>query len=311
MPRIVKKNVRQNKKRINKKVKKAVRSYPRQIQNASYLPKSRLVKFTDFRSFVVQDEGFNTSGALPPVLEIASNNPRKFIHGKQGTWDANSLTAKGNAVPGIANFITNLVPGTDDKAPYLNGSCLSCRVVVTATPIPTVPAVGSEQDTYQDVIKMCVQNNTRNGMMSNKNISNTFNSEIVSQTPYVRTANLYYNHNGTPRGATVSINYSFKKQNAGRPMLNAQNFFHADTDPSEKDFINIAFLPTHSQRYGLATLGGERLPNMRVEVKVSYIVLLSEPNGHVSTSAVNDGLNMANIPTVADLLTPPESQTDL
>lgn len=292
--------IKQNKKRVNRKAKKQVRSYPRQIQNAAYLPKSRLVKFTDFRSYVVTDEGFNTTGAVPPCLEIAANNPRKFIHSTQGTWDAASLTSKGNGVPGITTWVTNKAPTSSDTAPYINASCLSARVVITATPIPTQPTEDNEADTFQDVIKLCVQNNTRNGMFHNRNITDGFNSEIVSQTPYVRTANLYYNHNGTPRGATVSLNYSFKKQNQGRPLLTSSNFFHADTDPSEKDFINIALLPTHSQKYGLHTLGGVRLPNIRVEIKISYIVLLSEPNGHISLAELNNGMNLGTIATATN-----------
>lgn len=298
----LKKKIPRNKKRINRKAKKAVKSFPKQIQNAAYLPKSRLVKFTDYRSFVVEDDGFNASGALPPVLEVSANNPRKFIHSTQGKWDAASLTAKGVAVPGIQNWVTNSVPTSTETAPYLNASCLSMKLVITAVPIPTTAPDGAQADEYQDVSKLCVQNNTRNGMFANRNITNTFNSEVVSQTPYVKSANMYYNAHGTPRGATITQHYSFKKSNAGRPMLNSANFFAANTDPLEKDFCNIAILPTHSQKYGLTAVGGTRMANHRVTLSVSYIVLLSEPNGHVSTNDSNQGINLADVPTVADLV---------
>lgn len=296
-----KRRVPRNKKRVNRKVGKAVRSFPRQLQNASYLPKSRLLKFTDFRSYVVTDDGFNGSGALPPVFEIGANNPRKFQHGTQGTWDSASLTNKGQAVPGISKWVTNAIPTPSSTAPYLNASALSARVDITCTPMPTVPSAGNEADTYQDVIKLCVQNNTRNGMFTGENITNNFNSEVVSQTPYVRSANMYYNHNGTPRGATISLNYSFKKSNAGRALMNYANMFHADSDPVEKDFINIALLPTHSQKYGLSALGGVRLPNHRVEIKISYIVLLSEPNGKVGLEDINEGINLSSVATQSDV----------
>lgn len=297
----LKKSVPRNKKRVNKRAKKRVRSYPRQIQNAAYLPKSRLVKFTDFRSYVVTDDGFNASGALPPVLEVASNNPRRFIHSTQGTWDAASLSAKGVAVPGIANWVTDQIPSSSAIAPYLNASALSMKLVVTAVPIPTTAPDGAQADEFQDVSKLCVQNNTRNGMFANRNITNAFNSEVVSQTPYVKTANMYYNAHGTPRGATITQHYSFKKANAGRPLLNSANFFNADTDPLERDYTNISILPCHSQKYSLSSLGGTRMANHRVTISVSYIVLLSEPNGHVSTNDSNTGINLANVPTVRDL----------
>lgn len=285
-----------NKKRKNRISYRKVKSRPLQIQNAAFVMKSRLLKFCDFRSYIVIDDGWDAGGALPPVLEIASNNPRKFIHSTQGTWDASSITAKGNGVPGITTWVTPLVPSSVDVAPYMNASVLSCRLTVTAVPVPTQPDEEAESDTFQDVIKLCVQNNTRNGMFHNRNINNTFNSEVVSQTPDVRTCNLYYNQGGTARGGTISLNYSFKRQNAGRPALTPSNFFHSDTDPSEKDFINIALMPTHSQKYGLYTLGGVRNPNIRVEVKISYIVLLSEPNTHISLAALNAGNNLPAIP---------------
>jgi len=291
MPR----KVKQNKKKINKRASRKVKSFPKQIQNAAYVPKNRLLKFTDFRSYVVVDEGFNGSGAIPPILEIGANNPRQFIHHKQGTWDACSLNNKTVSVPGIQNWVTNLNPTPSSMAPYLNASCLSCQVVVTATPLPSVAPAAGEADKYQDVIKLCVQTNTRNGMFANRNITNQFNSEVVSQTPYTRTANLYYNANGTPRGATIKYNYSFKKMNAARSGTGGpSNFFHADTDPNERDYINIGLLPTHSQKYGLIVAGGTRLPNIRVEIKVSYIVLLSEPNCQI-THDVNLGQNLSNI----------------
>jgi len=303
MPYKKRKTFANNKKRVNKKASKAVRSHPKQIQNASYIPKNRLIKFTDFRSYVVTDEGFNGSGAVPPILELGANNPRKFIHSTQGTWDAASLSNKTVSVAGIDSWVTNQLTTPASTAPYLNASALSARVVITAVPVPTVAADGSEADAYQDVIKMCVQTNTRNGAWHNQNITSNFNSEVVSQTPYVRTANLYYNAHGTPRGATISMNYSFKKNNRGRSGTGGPaNFFHADTDPSEKDFINIALMPTHSQKYGLTALGGTRLPNIRVEVKISYICLLSEPNCRV-THNMNEGMNLPSFPSIGETRT--------
>ncbi|HHZ97333.1 MAG TPA: hypothetical protein EYN67_17705 [Flavobacteriales bacterium] len=286
--------------RQQRKFRGKVSSSPRQIQNATYMPKSRLVRFSGFRSFIVRDEGFNTTGALPPVLEIGANNPRKFIHTTQGTWDSNSLGAKGVAVAGLSQWLTNKVPSASATASYLNGQALSCRVDITAVPLP----MAGTEDTYQDTIKMCVQNNTRGGNMINHTITQGFNSEIISQTVGMRTAMMYTNPGGTPRGASITLKYSFKQQNAGITSQHG-NFFYLDTDPLEKDMINLAFLPGDSTKYGLSTLGGIRLPDMRVEVKISYIVLLSEPNTAIDASELNSGVDLPIIPTglsVSDLI---------
>lgn len=272
--------------------RKSVSSVPRQIQNATYMPKNRLIRFSGYRSFIVKDAGFDGGGALPPVLEVGANNPRKFIHSTQGTWNSNSLGAKGVAVAGLSQWVTDKIPHANATASYLNGQTLSCRLTVTAVPLP----MSGDEDQHQDTIKMCVQNNTRGGNMVGKNISQQFNSEVASQTVGMRTANMYVNPNGNPRGATIVINYNYKKQNAG---VGSQvfNSFWADTDPSEKDFINIAFLPGDSNAYGLTAGGFTRLPDIRVEVKISYIVLLSEPNTAIQSTELNSGVDLPAIPS--------------
>ena len=271
--------------------RKMVSSFPRQIQNATYMPKNRLIRFSGYRSFIVKDSAFNGTGALPPVLEVGANNPRKFIHSTQGTWNSNSLGGKGVAVAGLAQWISDKVPGATTTSSYLNGQALSCRLTVTAVPLP----MSGDEDEHQDTIKMCVQNNTRGGNMNNKNISIGFNSEVASQTVGMKTANLYVNPNGAPRGATISCNYSYKKQNAGLASQ-AHNYFWTDTDPAEKDFLNVAFLPGDSNGYGLTSAGFTRLPDIRVEVKISYIVLLSEPNTAIQNSELNAGLDLSKVP---------------
>ena len=280
---------RKNKKNYRgKKKNKSIASIPRQIQNATYMPKNRLVKFSGYRSFIVVDnEGI--AAAYCPVLEIAANNPRKLIHNTQGAWLSNSMGGKGAAVAGLAQWLTNKAPTSSATGSYLNAQALSCRVTITAIPCP-IGAVTA--DYAQDSVKMCVQNNTRGGNMLGKSISSAFNSEVCSQTVGMKTCNLYTNHHGTPRGGTISMNYSFKKQNAG-VGVGVNNTFWLDTDPNEKDFINVAFLPGDSNGYGLT---GTRNPDLRVEVKVSYIVLLSEPNTAIQNSELNDGLDLPRIP---------------
>lgn len=281
-------------KRTQRSKRRQVSSMPRQIQNATYMPKSRLVRFSGFRSYIVKDTA-GTTGAYPPILEIAANNPRKFIHTTQGTWDSNSLGAKGVSVAGLAQWITNSVPGASATGSYLTAHTLSALVTITAVPLP---GAGGE-DQSQDTIKLCVQNNTRGGNMMNKTISGTFNSEIVSQTVGMKTAMLYTNPGGTPRGATIVQGYSFKKQNAA-PGSMAYNRFYADKDPDEKDFINVGFLPGDSVGYGLT---GTRLPDLRVEVKVSYIVMLTEPNTAIQNSELNAGIDLPSIPQVISSIT--------
>lgn len=275
---------KRNQKKTNRKHRKQVTSVPRQIQNSTYIPANRLVKFNDYRSFIVTDNGTYGTSSVPPVLQIGLNNPLKFIESTQGGWGANSLTAKGAAVPGITKWVTNKSPGTSSTAEYLTASCLGSRVTITAVPMPSGHSDDAE-DAYQDVIKCFLANQTRTGYMKQKAISDTFNVELLSQLPKCRSANTYYNAGSVPKGCTLSLNYSFKKSNphAGKQT---ENLFYADTGPAETDVAVFCMMPGDSNGYGNL---GNRLPKMRVEVKVSYIVLLGEVNTHI-----NQGLNVGN-----------------
>ena len=128
-PGMSKQRKQQNKKR------KAVYSHPRQIQNATYMPKNRLTCFSASRDFVVKDAaGSVATGALPPCLEIGANNPRNFTHTTQGTWNASNLGGNGAAVAGLSQWLTDKVPTGSATGSCLNGQTSSCRVAITAHP---------------------------------------------------------------------------------------------------------------------------------------------------------------------------------
>jgi len=202
-----------NKKKTTKKMSREVKSSTRNIQNANYIAKNRLVKFTDYRSFIVVDNGGTTipPASYPALIQLSLNNPRKFIESKQGTWNENNLGAKGAGVPGITKWLANKIPGTTSTSDYLTASCKGCRIVCTVTPIPVSD---SDYDTYQPVVKVALSNQTREGHLKGRAVDTVLNSERVSQLPMTRSGNVYLNHGGTPRGITLSMNYSYKSNNA-------------------------------------------------------------------------------------------------
>ena len=278
-----------NTKRTQRRAKSQVRSFPRQIQNAAYIPKSRLVKFTDYRSFTVKDTGGGTTYSYPPLIQCGLNDPTKFIESTQGTWDKTSMDAKGPAVPGIARWLSNKVPGTTSTADYLTGTCLGCKLDVTVTPIAQAT---TDQASYQQIAKVVLANQTRSGHLKGRVVDSTLNAERVSQMPMVRTANIYLNSGGTPRGASLSLKYSFRRNNAA-PGKQSENQFYADTSPLEKDIGTLVILPSDTNAYGVT---GTKVMPCRVDVRVSYIVLLTEPNTHIG-QAMNDGNSLVGIDT--------------
>jgi hypothetical protein len=283
---------RRNQRKLNKRNKRMVSSFPKQIQNSQYVPANRLVKFTDFRSYIVNDTGGTPTSSHPPVLQIGLNDPTKFIESLQGDWKANNLGAKGAAVPGITKWLANKVPGTTATSDYLTASCLGSKLDITVSPI--APAADNVSN-FQQTFKAVLSNQTRLGHLKGRGIDTSFNAEMVSQMPYVKTANCYLNSGGTPRGASLSLRYSFKKNNANQGKQ-AENIFYADTSPAEKDIAAFVLMPGDSNGYGI---GGTKIPQCKVEVRISYIVLLSEVNTHIG-QGINDGNNLSDVAKVLD-----------
>ena len=290
-----------DKKYPQKKPKKKVFSFPKQIQSATYIPKSRLLRFTDFRSWNVTDNaigapGSGHAGANFPNLEMSANAPNVFISDMTGTWSNVSLNKKGGAVPGIPAWVTR-ASGVG-SAPYREAQCLSSKITATAVPVHQ-EGTGLEQD----VIKMILHKSTSPHTFHNKVINDDMNAETASQQMGVRSANLYLNQNGTPRGATIKGYYSYKKMNNALGS-GSKNYFHAAEEdgtvapPAERDYWNLAFLPGNSGIYGVAATGGTRLPELRVSVKIEYIVLLSEPNTGLMGYGINAGNDLPTFQTV-------------
>ena len=67
--------------KFNKKRRGKVSSLPKQIQCANYIPANRLIKFQDFRSFILTDNMNIQVGqayhAVVPNLQLGANNQHK------------------------------------------------------------------------------------------------------------------------------------------------------------------------------------------------------------------------------------------
>lgn len=301
--------IRYKRKRNPKKRGRAkVSSIPKQIQCANYIPKNRLIKFQDFRSFTLTDNTNIQVGqayhALVPNLQLGANNPTQAfigsggVIGSTGSWysqsadPSNGVISKGNAVPNLNKWVT-AQDGSGD-AQYRCAQVLGARLTISCVPLPS-----SVEDHSQDVTKMCVQVASMGDAYKDKRVSSDFNSEKISQLSGTKTANIYSNFNGTPRGATISMNYSYKKMNATFGRM-ANNTFQNDASPGEKDYFNVSLLPCENASYGIGatsnTPGTGRLPKMRVSVKLSYICLLSEPNNTTIGIGNNIGTQFPEIP---------------
>lgn len=288
---------RSKQKARNRRYKKRVHSFPRQIQSSTYVQPSRLVRFSDTRSFIVEDNGIvevvGADKAVVPALQISANAPTDaFTAISTGTWWPSDMGAKGVAVHGLAQWITK-ADGTNGlesiSAAYRTAQCLSSKIVVSAYPLPSADGA----DALQDCAKLVLQKSTAASAMQSKQISQTFNVATTAEMPFLKGALTYRNPGGTPRGCTLSGSYSYKRMNSG-PASMSKNLFSYDQTPAERDYWNIALLPADSQAYASVDSNGDttatRMCKHRIEIKLDYIVALSEPQTNVVRSNVGDDL---------------------
>ena len=274
---------RSNVRRYRRKQGRGVRSHPQQIQSASFVPQSRLVRFTDTRQFVVGDsEGLINS--YPPTKSFPANDPTQTFRTTydNGDWSSVSLGAKGAAVPAIANWV--IKADGSGSGVYRQASALSAKIKITVTPL----AKDGSADSYQDCAQVVLQRSTGIGTLwHNQAVSAEFNGETLKQLPQTKGAMVYLNHGGTPRGCTISDSYTFAKANAIRPSVNV--FTQDGMVTGERDTWQFAILPGYSAKYGNVT-GGTRLPDMRVEIQISYVVALTEVA--TAKSYLNEGIDL-------------------
>lgn len=254
--------------------KSAVKPYPIQLASASTMPTKRKVLFQDTRTFMVKDE----DGSGKPIMQILQlNHPANFWPtagtpaARQGTWDATDYNAKGSAMPAVGEWVTNHDGSGDGK--YRSAQVLGTKVTVTAVYVND--DIDAEED-HQGVSQLVVGKYTAlPDIPVGINPSTVFNADVLNRQPFTKTANLYRNMGGTPKGATITMNSKFTSMNSLRRA--DQNFFWNDRAPGELDFLMIAIMPTN-KNYALPTSGKNRCGTFRVCVQVEAIGALSEPN---------------------------------
>lgn len=238
------------------------------------MPTQRKVLFQDTRSFLVKDE----DGSGKPIMQILQlNHPGNMWPtggtpaARQGTWEATDYGAKGAAMPDVGTWVTNK-DGTGEGK-YRTASVIGTKVTVTAV---LVNADLDEDDDKQGVSQLVVGKYTAaSDIPVGVAPSTTFNADQMNRQPYTKTANLYRNFGGSPKGATITMNSKFTSLNAIRSR--DSNVFWHDAAPDELDFLCISILPCN-KNYGLPTSGKNRCGTFRVVVQIEAIARLSEPN---------------------------------
>lgn len=236
------------------------------IQSSSFLPKSRLIRFTERRTFQVLD---NSADGVPPSMYFYANSPVKFYgtasgNTPQGSWKTDrSATDADN----IGEFVT---PGDGSgNAPYRNGRVIGSSITVTATPNPTI----ATSDGHQDTTLVFLEKQTAVRDISTA-VSAVYNQDSLAAHPNVKHGLMFTNPNGAPKGTSLRATYSAKSVNPN--ATNTGLSFYQDTVPGEKDWYKITLMPSDLDGYALGS--GATVPPTRIVVQVSYVCLLGEPN---------------------------------
>lgn len=258
---------------------RAVRGYPKQLQTAGRLPKSRVVLFKDTRTFHVNDQEINDQAyPLPIHKQLCLNDPHNMwpvTTKNQGEWIPTDYGKKDSSMPGLDEWVTPSDGSGDAK--YRVASCLGCKVSVSAV---YVQESDVDPTVHQAVSKLIVQKQTMSqDSHTGTTPGTTFNADLLCTQPYTKQATLYQNLAGVPKGGTITTNYSYKRMNRLLGRANGNTFF-SNLAPTEKDWLSIWIFPTNQS----FSTSGERCGRFRVEISVEAIVQLSEPNTLLQTT---------------------------
>jgi len=273
-------------KRYLRKQKGRARPYTKNIQSASWVPARRKVMMSDTRSFYVKDSSGLTS-SIPISRSFSCNDPVNAFMTTyvDGSWLDNSLGAKGAAVPAIAKWVCAANgSGTGD---YRTASAISSEITVTVTPMPR----DGGHDAYQDMAQVILHRSTGPGhIFHGLPVSATYNAEVTKQLPCTTSAMVWYSGGaGNPKGCTLKGKYRFSSVNGLK--TSAQNIFTSDgLSGNERDSWCLTILPGDSHGYGI---GGTRMTDMRIEVKIDYVVALSEPS--TNFTQLNEGISLSGV----------------
>ena len=255
------------------------------IQQSSYIPKTKLLRFDDVRSYTCTDDATITlDGALHPVVmsrTLSANDPTQAYPGGssyvQGDWSNNAMGTEYASVQGLAKWLAyeNGAPKPDNLGQYCSASVVGCDVTVTATPIVNGGDFGSQL--FTRVFLQCKTRQDRVDFAGwARPLTEYDNADMTAKEIMTVEGCTKTNPNGDPKGCTLNYSYKFKNLNTTKDMTS--NNFTLNTSPLEKDWFNLVFMPQDTKAYASGAVVEDfvRCPSHYVTIKMSYVIKLSE-----------------------------------
>lgn len=175
----------------------------------------------------------------------------------------------------LSEWVAIAAPTVSETAKYREGRCLGGSIFVSARP---KQVNGETADTNGDYACLLVHLGTSPHDWGNSTTIGPGNArDNFARLPYTRKAQTAINVNGTPKGAAIQMNYSFKQMNAAR--VNTNNTFFSNVHPAEADYWYIGLFPFDYVAYVDPTTP-EKIADHLVTVRIEYLCLMSEPNTH-------------------------------
>lgn len=236
------------------------------IQKSDMLLRDSVVKFTYTDSFIVGAAVPNQFSNPTFVHKVFyANSPTNVEVSSSGAWT--SQTQALTTCPGVTDWVADN-GGSGGK--YREGSCFASSITVSVMPLD------NGQLDIQELCKLIVHCGTSNidwgAVYTTSNNTDTHCKMPLTMTKFVKTsAHMDY------KGATLKMNYAFKKMNAGSNVI--QNTFHNNTTPNEKDFFYVGLLPMNVTEYLSNT---QSTPKCLINITIDYICKLTEPQADES-----------------------------
>lgn len=301
MARGKKRTYRKKKRTYRKKFKgrrTKVSTRSKRVPFTNSKPKSRLVLLTDRREYSVWDNengtvGQGTAFPIPPQFIMRLNDPLNFWPKDdavqedhiRGTWtrsDYSDNTVR--ALPNLDHWLCNSDGNPDDAGSlgaYRQGNVISAKVTITGKSHDHTFQIANQGTTVQSRVAVQTRKVTQlkdieQGLQETP--SATYNHLQQGGLPGTKTTysqTPQYGGDTWKTGAfTHVIKYSFANMNKGRKAMDNRNIVTNDTQPAEKDFLKLSFMPTEKD-YAATN---HKVPKMRVTIKVEMVLACTEPS---------------------------------
>lgn len=182
---------------------------------------------------------------------------------------------------GVDEFVVESTVPTADIGKYRHALVSKAIVTITAVPDGYVPDEMGTSKYATESLLTCTKSTMPASEFYGTGVATQFydsvwmgqNGQTFAQRPLTKQMVIKYYEGTAPKGARITHSYNAAKMNSS--MSPAAQHFYADTDPAEKDYLHVSYLPLRCDQ-------SLQPPPTRFSINIRYTVKFSEPGSMIA-----------------------------